>query len=401
MPTLETLLEQERKFRLEKDTIRLKDTINAILSKCTNENEFITMLKLLSKRKNQDQAIIKEIIVTLDDNTIDFYDKLLSEVIEGKLWLENERIKISYHLADMHIKNNNITEALNALFKVPIETFAIPIDTMIEFQLEQLRLAVLLKDTNKQNIIEKRITKKLINDELILKYKLLKIDISMQNNQFLEAVEELMELHEKYYNKKNTDLKNNSQEENKIDINFIHKNINILNSKLLINLISFLLILSKDKENKKKDLIEYAIYNKNNTESNRKYLRILISNEIIDKKEIIKILKDKLENNFCYENIDLIDKGAESIDEHNIFIVSKFFISIEIKNFGYLLNLEESELLKKLCYLVNEKKLYCRIDQDKEIIKFKRKEKDWNIRVRNVLEKLVEVDGIIKKNKFN
>ncbi|KCZ73917.1 hypothetical protein H311_05122, partial [Anncaliia algerae PRA109] len=136
---------------------------------CHSDQDSIHLLVLLSKRKGQ----LKEVLAWFIDYNFNerktFYEKqntneamnmlinyatsLLNEVIEGKMFLEKQRIMVSDYLKCTFERIGENKKALDIIFDIPIETFStINESEIIKFQLEQLRLAILNKEWIKADV---------------------------------------------------------------------------------------------------------------------------------------------------------------------------------------------------------------------------------------------------------
>ncbi|EJW01682.1 hypothetical protein EDEG_00399 [Edhazardia aedis USNM 41457] len=91
---------------------------------------------------------------------INFSMQLLSEIVEGKFHLEEERVLITIILKDIFEKLKRPVDAMEIIFDVPVETFSsIKENTKIEYQLEILRLCVINFDWTKCELASKKIRK--------------------------------------------------------------------------------------------------------------------------------------------------------------------------------------------------------------------------------------------------
>ncbi|CAF4331823.1 unnamed protein product, partial [Adineta steineri] len=128
----------------------------------------------LSKRRSQlKQAITKMVqeAYELVEKTPDLDTKLklietLRNVTTGKIFVENERARLTKKLSDIYEGQGKTKEAAEILQELQVETYG----TMdrrekIEFLLEQMRLCLAKHDYVRTQIISKKINTKAFEDE--------------------------------------------------------------------------------------------------------------------------------------------------------------------------------------------------------------------------------------------
>lgn len=368
---MDILLEQERIARLEKDEDKMLQIMTQIIQNCKNDTELITYIKILSKRKAQLKEPLKQVIhnvytykiQNVNNDTAVFFNALLKDVIEGKFYLEDERISITNTLKEFYEQNNDDLNALSVCFSVPVETFSIDEDLKINYQLEILRLCVKLKDWTKSELISKRIRMSYFKDAKSntaeIKFYNLMIGVFLGQSKYFEASEYFQKLYEI----------DKTEPSNKILY------------------CSFFAILSND--SKKENMLKFCIENKDNTDQIRKIIGMFLGNEIIP------ISLSEFAN-----QIDTIYRQdfLRSINEHNFLIVSRYFESIRFDDLKNILQCSLEECVDLICTSVNRKALNAKIDQAREIVIFGDKNKeDTEVELSKVLERLVKVNHLIHK----
>jgi 26S proteasome regulatory subunit N5 len=183
---LEQLLSLEKQARIGSDMMSSSRVLVAIVQviydvrKWDLLNEYIAVL--VKKRSQSKQAIVKMVqeCVTYVDNTPDKETKIklidtLRTVTEGKIYVENERARLTKVLADIREADGDVLNAANIMEALQIETYG----TMekrekVEFILEQMRLCLAKQDLVRTQIISKKINTKFFadkeQDDLKLKY---------------------------------------------------------------------------------------------------------------------------------------------------------------------------------------------------------------------------------------
>lgn len=357
--------EKERLARKENDIEALKQIFIDMVKICESEEEIVSLIKVLSVRRGQHIEAIRFIIqyVYKENNSTNFMKLLLKEIIEGKIYLERERVEFTTELKNRY---GDTKEALDIILEVPIETFTLVEEsTKIKYQLEQLRLCLVTKDWIKASIIMKRIRQKYFEennaiDEKHLFYKY-KIEYCVGQELFYEA----------------------------------SKNLFLFNEKDSIIFSTFYCLIStlKDttRENKQKQL-EILKNHKNNDDFLRKIIVMFNGNLLINKQQV----SEELLNFFNLPQYKTNLK--EAIDEHNYFIIEKYYSVINLETFCFLMDIDEVNLINKILYMVNNNYTSCKINQKKKIVVFD--SKIFNDSVDDVMNKLINVGHMIHKERL-
>lgn len=369
---MDELLEQERIARLSGKIKKLEEIQHTIISKCESTEEIISTLRLLINKRKQEPECIKKLIGTIfnEHKDIPFLKDLLSRVIEGRIFLEDERVDIAEYIKNQ--LGNNIEESYEIIKNIPVETFTTISDKKRNQMLfEQFRIALLLNKLDYAGLTSRKVRKNyLSNDEKIvfLNYSIL---LKIALNRFLEASELYLELY-------------------KVDES--RKYIAIGS---LYCLMSSCLVEDQNIIEKKNNLLKTFYEFKNNDEILRVYLKKFCSDLIIDFKTSEDIIKcvSKYSNGV---NRDLLNA---SIMEHNLFVVSKFFSKIKIEQMAELIKVNEDDLIGFISEMVNEKFCNIKINQQQRLIHFG--DKHWNSNVGNVLDKIVLVGHLIHKQSLS
>lgn len=183
---LEQLLSLEKQARIGSDMMSSARVLVAIVQiifdarKWDLLNEYVAIL--VKKRSQSKQAIVKMVqeCVTYVDHTPDKETKInfidtLRTVTEGKIYVENERARLTKVLADIREADGDVLTAANIMEALQIETYG----TMekrekVEFILEQMRLCLAKQDLVRTQIMSKKINTKFFaekeHDDLKLKY---------------------------------------------------------------------------------------------------------------------------------------------------------------------------------------------------------------------------------------
>ncbi|MCZ6913772.1 MAG: PCI domain-containing protein [Rickettsia endosymbiont of Ixodes persulcatus] len=87
---------------------------------------------------------------------------------------------------------------------------------------------------------------------------------------------------------------------------------------------------------------------------------------------------------------------VRSVDSHNLCVISKFCTLVSIKDLSCLLQCKNEDVINKVCWVVNNRILDCKIDQSKQLVRFNKSlEPDWMKGVDVVLERIMEANHLI------
>ncbi|WUR04797.1 proteasome subunit RPN5 (RPN5) [Vairimorpha necatrix] len=362
------LIEQERLARKDGNIPSLKSIFIEMLKECSNDKEIISLIKVLSVRRGQSSEAIRWLVNEVYDQKKDskeFVKLLLNEVVEGKIYLERERVKFSLDLMN---RSASCEEALGIILDVPIETFTLVDDsTIIKYQLDQFRLCIENRDWVKASIVMKRIRQRYFEEnnapEERLNFYKYKIQLLLGQSKFEEASQAYL------------------------DINKLYENTEYSILASFYGIIGY----SYDKK-----LLEICHNDKNNDENMRLILDKFLNNLLITK-EIIEDIRNVVK---MFIDLDqYIDYVHEAINNHNYMIIEKYYSTINLSTFTNLMDCKEEDLIKKISNMVNNKRSYCKINQRERLVVFDNKKLE--VGVDELMDNLIKVDHLIHKETFN
>merc|ERR1712242_119620 len=108
----------------------------------------------------------------------------LRTVTTGKIYVENERARLTHRLAMMKEKDGGIKEAATIMQELAVETYgSMERKEKVELILEQMRLCLATQDYVRTQIISKKISTRFFedgkNDELRLKFYQYMIELGL------------------------------------------------------------------------------------------------------------------------------------------------------------------------------------------------------------------------------
>ncbi|KAF7684372.1 26S proteasome non-ATPase regulatory subunit 12 [Astathelohania contejeani] len=373
---MEELFEQERQARLQLDTAAMIQILDKMMQLCITDSDLLTLTKMIGKRKGQLPDAFKYMINRVVDAKLDsinikqtniepeldFLNSLLKDVVEGKMYLEEERVRISEQLKSIYERIGDDNKALRVVFDVPVETFtSISEKHIVEFQLEQLRLAIKVEEWIKGDIIGKRIRRRYFKEnddkENEYKYNSYLAMVCIGQGHWREASDVMM----------------------------------VMGGSQDIILGSFFGMLGYSKGEDDAYLKNF-LNHKNNISSMRSILKLFLSQEIIPRNISIDTIVTRYLNFEKYKK-----EWIESIDQHNFGVVSKFFKSLNFQELADIMQCDISDVIDKTCSMV-WKGWKCKIDHKNEIIRFSHEESDeWMDKINVVLDKIMKANHLIHK----
>lgn len=365
---MDELFEQERQARMSGDIKRLEEVQHTIIASCTSDDELIMSLRSLINKRKQEHKCIKNLIRSIfrQNKSVGFLKELLSRVIEGKIYLEDERLDIAEHIKTR--LGNDIVESYSIIRDVPVETFTTVSEKKRNlFLFEQFRLALLLRLYDDAELTMRKVRKGYLKGDDLVVFLNYCILLKQGQNSFLEASKLYLELNEADESRKNIAM------------------------GTLFCMMSSCLVENRNIIEEKANLLEKFSNLKNNDGAMRAYAKKFCTSVLIDL-ETADLIEDA-----ALRFTDSIDKSlvVKSIIEHNFFVVSKFFSKIKIDQLCLIMRVGEPEIIEFISEMVNEKYSTVRINQQKLLVDFGAKR--WNDKVDKVLDKIVLASYMIHK----
>eukprot|EP01088_Endostelium_zonatum_P010630 TRINITY_DN2414_c0_g1_i2.p1 TRINITY_DN2414_c0_g1~~TRINITY_DN2414_c0_g1_i2.p1 ORF type:complete len:475 (-),score=124.07 TRINITY_DN2414_c0_g1_i2:31-1455(-) len=396
---IDGLFALEKTTRNGEDVESTKQIAITVVQLCFDNNKnipvLIESLNYLSKRRGQMkqviQAMVQEAMKYLNDESIPSVDTqiqlidTLRSITEGKIFVENERARLSKKLATIYESQNKISLAAEVLQEIQVETFgSMQPQEKIEFILEQMRLTLAKRDFIRAQIISKKITNK-----------------ALSSNPELEPLKiQYYKLLIQYYNHEK-DYLNITRSYRYIYDTKLVQNDDKLRSEYL-KLLSLYIILSPF-GNEQNDLIYRISDDKHliNLPLYKEFLKLFTTQELI--------VWPELEQNYKAElnSLEVFGKVAEDgeklwkelrsrVMEHNIRVVAKYYERINIKRFADLLNADVKETEKCVSDMVSGGGVWAKMDRPKGIVNF-RKRQDPNDVLNNWSHDVGELLSLLDK----
>ncbi|ORD94558.1 PSD12 [Enterospora canceri] len=366
------LFEKERVARTENNVDDLQAIQFVILQTSKTEDELITNLKILQNKRKQNHVCFKKLIeyAVGTNETVGFLEKMLNEVVAGKMYLESERVAIVEKLEKLHLKQNNTVGAYEVLSSVPIETFtSVDERKKNEILFETFRLGFMLKKHVECELTLRKIRQVDLTKEEKIRFLNYKIFLLVAQGTFLGVARMYMEL---------------------IAIERSQKNV-VLGSYYAIIANSFYESSCGIKEERNRLIKEYAEHTMN-SEQMRVVLVEFWKTSILNKAILkdIKVVVQQYEAKMEFNEEALLN----ALHEHNFNAIQTFFTKATLKEIAFLMQINEDEAVEFISRAVNEKIVAVKIDQENGMVDLGPKR--WNDKVDGVLDRIIDVNHIIE-----
>lgn len=405
---LDRLLPLEKQTRTASDAISTGRILQSIVKYSYQANRWDLInehIVSLSKRRSQlKQAITKMVQEAYDlvEKTPDLDGKLklietLRSVTSGKIFVENERARLTKKLADIYESQGKGKEAAEILQELQVETYgSMERREKLEFLLEQMRLCLGKEDYIRTQIISKKINTKSFDDpsfhELKLKFYSLMIEMDLHEKNYFNVCQHYKHCYE-------TPRIRNDANQMKQTLKFV---------VLYLTLSPF--------DNEQSDLL-HRLSSDKNLELIPKYKELLQrfkTQELIHWREIVSSFEDELKHGSKDEPATNVFHGSLSseqrwtdfkgrIVEHNIRVISKYYTRIRTEQLANLLELNKDQAEEFLSNLVSNKTISAKIDRLEQVITFQQKKSaqdilnEWSFNLNSLMTIINKTCHLINK----
>lgn len=365
---LDGLYSLEKTTRLGGDAISTGRVLVAIVQLCHNAENWNALneniLVFVKKRSQLKQSIVEMVkeAMTFIEKMPNKEEKLklidtLRSATEGKIYVENERARISKILADIKEADGDIANASKILEDVQVDTFGtMEKKEKVEFILEQMRLLIENEDLIKAQIVAKKINIKFFaeNQNVDLKFKYYDLMIRMdRESAFIKTSKHYQAMVE-------TDMEFQTVERRQ---------------KMMVCAILYCILSPYDNEqndmmirlSKNKVIEDLPVY--------KHLLQLFLSKELIDWNSLTNQYKAELLTLPVFDTntkhgIQCWKEFRSRAIEYNIRIISNYYTRIHLNRLSELLLLNESETEKHLSNLIVAGTIQAKIDRPSGIVNF-------------------------------
>jgi len=368
----------EKIVELTKRRSQLKGAVTKMVQECAT---------FLDKTPN------KDVLLKLIDT--------LRTVTTGKIYVENERARLTHRLAMMKEKDGELKEAATIMQELAVETYgSMERKEKVELILEQMRLCLATQDYIRTQIISKKVSTKFFedgqNDDLRLKFYEYMIELGLHEQNYLDICKNYRAVY---------DTKTVQEEEEK---------------KLLAmkNVVLFVVLAKYD--NEQSDLI-HRIKDEKILQDLPKYKQVLTkftTSELINQdafcQQFEKELRDGVEGSKPTQVFSRDEAGETRwkdlltrIVEHNIRIMAKYYTRITLTRMAELLALPEEKAEDSLSEMVVSGAVTAKSDRLEGIIDFRDQNQDplealnqWSTNTNKLMDLVMKTTHLINKEEM-
>eukprot|EP00088_Acartia_fossae_P060399 TRINITY_DN7231_c0_g1_i1.p1 TRINITY_DN7231_c0_g1~~TRINITY_DN7231_c0_g1_i1.p1 ORF type:complete len:486 (-),score=172.02 TRINITY_DN7231_c0_g1_i1:118-1575(-) len=408
---IEMLMSLEKQTRTGADTHSSGRVLVLIVKLCAKAGDWNQLnekiMELTKKRSQLKQAVAKMVAecctfldLTPDKPTLLKLIDTLRTVTAGKIYVENERARLTHRLSQIKEADGDMVEAAKIMQELQVETYgSMERKEKVELILEQMRLCLATEDYIRTQIISKKISTKFFedsaHDELRLKFYNYMIRLGLHEQDYLgicknyRAVFESKTIQEDQ-EKKMTAMKN----------------------------VVIFIILSKY-DNEQSDLI-HRINKEKIMQDLPRYKSMLerfITSELINQsafcQQFEKELRDGVEGSQPTGTFSRDEAGETRwkdlltrIVEHNIRIMAKYYTRISLKRMAELLALPETQAEDSLSEMVVSGAVSAKTDRLEGIIDFSQQQdplenlNEWSSNTNKLMDLVMKTTHLINKEEM-
>lgn len=411
---IEMLSNLEKQTRSAADMHSTSRILVAICQLCHDTSMWDTLneqIQSLTKRRGQ----FKQAVTAMVQKCCEFVNSMapvqelqlittLRTVTAGKIYVEVERARLTYRLAQIKEKEGNLDEACKIMQDTQVETLgSMDKKEKASLILEQIRYCLAVKDFIRAQIISKKISTRFFDTEdedvqqLKLKYYQLMIEIDQHGARYLDICRH----YQAVFQTKSV------------------KDDPIKKPHMLKNVVLYAVLAPYD--NEQSDLIHRISLEKS-------------LDEIVDYKNLLKAFTtlELISWNFIVTEYEtLLRQGTPTspptgvfhsdtedgqkrwkdfksrIVEHNIRIMAKYYSRIRLQRMSQLLNLSTDEAEEVLSYMVVNKTIWAKVDRLEGIVNFSAQKhpnealNDWSRNLNTLMTLVGKTNHLINKEEMN
>jgi len=408
---LELLTGLEKQTRSGADTHSTGRVLVTIVQLCFEAKDWNQLnekiIDLVKKRAQLKQAVAKMVTecCTFLDKTPDKPTMMklidtLRTVTAGKIYVENERARLTHRLAMIHEKDGNLTEAAKIMQELQVETYgSMERQEKVELILEQMRLCLAIKDFIRAQIISKKISTRFFEDakyaELKLKFYGYMIELGQHEGDYLDICKNFRQV---------------------LDTSTIQEDAT-KKLQTMKNVILYVVLAKYD--NEQSDLI-HRVETDKLLEEIPKYKAVVekfTTNEIISQASFCdsfeKELRDGVEGGVATDVFSRDEAGEKRwsdlkarIVEHNIRMMAKYYTKIRLTRMAKLLALTEAETEDCLSDMVVAGTVSAKTDRLEGIIDFTEQQdplenlNSWSCNTNRLMDLVMKATHLINKEEM-
>ena len=365
-------------------------------------------IQSLTKRRGQ----FKQAVTSMVQKCCEFVELLQPEeelqliatlrtVTAGKIYVEVERARLTYRLAQIKEKGGNIEEACKVMQDTQVETLgSMEKNEKTNLILEQIRYCLAVKDFIRAQIISKKINTRFFDGKedvqaLKLKYYQLMIEIDLHNSSYLNVCRHYQAVFQTESIKQDP----------------------VKRQQTLKNVVLYVILAPYDNEQYdlinriglEKGLDEISPYkellNAFTTPELISWNYVVSQHEVLLKQGTPQCLPTEV---FQAEPGEKRWKAFKSrIVEHNIRMMAKYYQRIRLERMSQLLDLSTDDAEEVLSYMVVNKTIWAKVDRLEGIVNFSAQKhpnetlNDWSRNLNKLMTLVGKTNHLINKEEMN
>lgn len=366
-------------------------------------------IQALTKRRGQ----FKQAVTAMVQKCCEFVESLpaadeiklittLRTVTAGKIYVEVERARLTYRLAQIKEKDGQLEEASKIMQETQVETLgSMDKKEKTALILEQIRYCLATSDFIRAQIISKKISTRFFDSaedvqQLKLKYYQLMIEIDQHNAKYLDICRHYQAV-------------------------FQTKSIKddpVKRQQTLKNVVLYATLSPYDSE--QSDLIHRISLERGLDEipEYRKLLKAFTTAEIISWSFVTNqyeiLLRQGTPTCLATEVFEANERGEKRwkdfksrIVEHNIRIIARYYCRVRLDRMSQLLNLSSDDAEEVLSYMVVNKTIWAKVDRLEGIVNFNAQKhpnetlNDWSRNLNTLMTLVGKTNHLINKEEMN
>eukprot|EP01097_Dermamoeba_algensis_P004074 TRINITY_DN2720_c0_g1_i1.p1 TRINITY_DN2720_c0_g1~~TRINITY_DN2720_c0_g1_i1.p1 ORF type:complete len:445 (-),score=132.89 TRINITY_DN2720_c0_g1_i1:193-1527(-) len=398
---IEELLSLEKQTRLAEDvdsTTKVAVFIINICFECKDWKALNESLVTLSKRRGQFkqtlQGVVGEAVAYVDkfgdkgeelENKLKLIDTIRT-ITEGKIYVENERARLTRKLAKMKEGEGKIKEAADILQEVQVETYgAMEKREKLDFLLEQIRLCLDCKEFVRASLVSKKISSKALAEpdfaDIKLRYHEHMIRYYLHDGNHLQVARSWQAIYDTPVIKESKDKWSQA-----------------------LKLIVVNLVLAPNEPEQYDTLLRvYEDKNLNDLPPYKALLKYFLTKELIRWTKLQELYRSELSQHTVFQEPKVWDTFHQRVVQHNIRVISSYYTQITYKRFIELLDLNQESTEKFLSELVTAHAVYAKIDRPKGVVVFNKPLEaaevlnEWSSNVTSLLDLMEKTCHLIQR----
>jgi len=362
------------------------------------------IIDLVKKRAQLKQAVAKMVTecCTFLDKTPDKATMLklidtLRTVTAGKIYVENERARLTHRLAKIHEEDGKLEEAAKIMQELQVETYgSMERQEKVELILEQMRLCLATQDYIRAQIISKKISTRFFENqkhqELKLKFYGYMIELGQHEHDYLDICKNYRQVQDTDTIKEDTTK----------------------NPMTMKNIVLYVALAKYD--NEQSDLI-HRIEGERQLEELPQYLEVLqkfTTKELISQEAFSASYEALLREGPDATGVFSKDESGEKrwsdfksrIVEHNIRMMAQYYTKIRLSRMAQLLALTEAETEDCLSDMVVAGTVSAKTDRLEGIVDFTEQQdpleslNQWSSNTNKLMDLVMKTTHLINKEEM-